>query len=311
MGESVLETDTVNGITRTKKVDYPLNAIYYLENDIPLPSRRAWTVPDGFVGYFPSQAANGKDNYTIYNSDTRLYDSGKVYYHNVFPIAENAGAAIHNNDYDAFNYGTGGLYGRSYLSDHNYYLASNFTAKTEFDVTEYIDTTDSQGNNVRAIVIRNYDQLKLIGLGKSVFQTDTINGIQRIQTVNYPSDAVYYLANDIKLADDGWQLPDDFSGSFTCDPTNAQSDSERLYQRKSSLTSADVYIQNIYQLEMLGLDNDIRKDEPVLDHDYDAAYFGAGSPIYLTSTSTDYLTYKKVVLCQMIIFFQGHFPMSV
>ena len=294
LGESVLETDTVNGITRTKKVDYPLNAIYYLENDIPLPSRRAWTVPDGFVGYFTSQAANGKDNYTIYNSDTRLYDSGKVYYHNVFPIAASRNDKIYSNDYDAFSYGTGSIVDK-YKDNYNYYLASNFTAKTEFDVTEYkyIDTTDSQGNNVRAIVIRNYDQLKLVGLGKSVFQTDTVNGIQRIQTVNYPSDAVYYLANDIPLADDGWQLPDDFSGSFTCDPTNAQSDSERLYQRKSSLTSADVYIQNIYQLDMLGLDNDIRKDEPVLDHDYDAAYFGAGSPIYLTSVSTDYLTYKK------------------
>lgn len=294
-GERVLETDTINGIIRKKKVNYPLNAIYYLENDILLPSRRAWTVPNGFVGYFTSQAANGKDNYTIYNSDTRLYDSGKVYYHNVFPIAENAGASIHNDDYDAFNYGTGELlYGRYYSNSHNYYLASNFTAKTEFDVTEYIDTTDSQGNNVRAIVIRNYDQLKLIGLGKSVFQTDTVNGIERKQTVNYPPDAVYYLANDIPLADDGWQLPNDFSGSFTCDPTNAQSDSERLYQRKTLSTSnADVYIQNIYQLEMLGLADDIRSDEPVLNHDYDAAYFGAGSPIYLTSTSTDYLTYKK------------------
>ena len=269
---------------------YSDDAVYYLTNDIPLPSRTAWSVPSGFKGYFTSAGANGEDNSVLRTADTRLYQSGKVYYHNVFPMAESAGAAIHNNDYDVMDYGNGGLYGRSYLSTHNYVLAENFTAKTTFDVTEYITLTDDQNQNYQAIVIRSYDQLKLVGLGESTLKTDTINGITRTQTVTYPSDAVYYLNNDITLADDGWQLPADFSGSFTCDPTNRDSDKTRLYTGHT--TGADVYIQNIYQLEMLGLSDDVRSEEPVLDRDYDPAYFGAGAPVYLTNLS-NYLTYEK------------------
>lgn len=275
-------------------VKYSKDAVYFLTNDIPLPSRTGWAVPEGFTGMFTSADSDGKDNSVLRADDTRLYDNGKVYYHNVFPIAENAGAAIHDNDYDVMNYGTGGLYGRSYLTNHKYYIASNFTAKTEFDVTEYITATDEDGNSVNAIVITNYTQLKLVGLGESVIQTDTINGIDRVQKVNYPADAVYYLANDIELADDGWQLPDDFTGSFTCDPANKDTDATRLYVRHTgSATGADVYIQNIYQLENLGMSDEARSEEPVLDKDYDAAYVGAGTPIYLTNVSTDYLSYRK------------------
>lgn len=275
---------------------YSNDATYYLTNDIPLPSRTAWSVPAGFTGMFTSEDANGEDNSVLRTTDTNLYEvvtatRGKVYYHNVFAIAENENAVIHANDYDVLNYGTGGSINHLYRSEHAYYIDSSFTAQTTFDVTEYITVTDDQNSNVQAIVIRNYDQLELVGLGEQTLKTDTINGITRTQTVNYPPDAAYYLNNDIELADNGWQLPSDFTGSFTCDPNNKQADSQRLYV--SHTTGADVFIQNIYQLEILGLDDNTRSEEPVLSQDYDAAYVGAGTPIYLTNLSTDYLTYEK------------------
>ena len=70
-------------------------------------------------------------------------------------VAETAGAAIHDYDYDALRYGEGGLGGRSYLSSHSYILASNFTAATEFDVTEY-KTVTIEGETFDAIVISTY-----------------------------------------------------------------------------------------------------------------------------------------------------------
>ena len=269
---------------------YSNDAVYYLTNDIALPSRTGWSVPAGFTGMFTSQAANGEDNSVLRGTDTRLYSSDSVYYHNVYQMAAGITTRIHYEDYDALRYGDGRSTTQYYNNTHNYILASDFSAQTSFDVTEYITVTDDQNNSIQAIVIRNYDQLKLVGLGEQPLKTETINGITRTQTVNYPPDAVYYLNNDIELADDGWQLPDEFTGSFTCDPVNKQTDSQRLYN--SHVTGADVYIQNIYQLEILGMDDNTRSEEPVLDHDYDAAYVGAGTPIYLTNIS-NYLTYKK------------------
>ena len=275
---------------------YTNDSVYYLTNDIALPSRTAWSVPAGFTGKFTGEDADGEDNIVLHASDTRLYESvsitkDRIFFHNVFQMAENAGAGIHNQDYNLMDYENGSLVAlHFYYNTNEYVLAENFTAKTTYDVTEYITLTNDHNESYQAIVIRNYDQLKLVGLGESTLKTDTINGITRTQTVNYPSDAVYYLNNDITLADDGWQLPADFSGSFTCDPTNKDSDKTRLYD--SHTTGADVYIQNIYQLEMLGLSDSVRSEEPVLDQDYDPAYFGAGTPIYLTNLSS-YLTYEK------------------
>ena len=274
---------------------YSNDAVYYLANDIPLPSRKAWSVPAGFTGYFTSETAGGKDNSILRTSDTRLYSSGTVYYHNVYQMAAGIASNIRSTDYDAVEFGSGSIImpAQFYNDTNSYVLASNFTSATSFDVTEYINVT-SGGETVPAIVIRDYDQLKLVGLGEGILLSETVNEISRTKTVNYPADAVYYLANDITLDDDGWQLPDDFTGSFTCDPANAQTDSERLYERHTlSANKADVYIQNIYQLETLGLSDSVRNEEPVLDHDYDAEYFGTGSTIYLSYLSTDYLDYGK------------------
>ena len=283
---------------------YSNDAVYYLVNDIAMPSGTRWTVPSGFTGYFTSDDANGEDNSVLRTADTRLYESvsgisnnDKVYCHNVFQLNAKGTDKIKNTDYDVLSFGSGSDVGTHYYNNINkdYILAENFTAKTTFDVTEYKnDAVDSQGNIVTAIVIRTYDQLKLAGLGEQPLKTDTFHNIDRVQTVNYPPNAVYYLANDITLADDGWQLPADFTGSFTCDPTGKEEDSKRLYNRQTaSITRADIYIQNIYQLEILGMSNDARSEEPVLDKDYDPVYVGAGSPIYLTNVSTDYLTYKN------------------
>lgn len=275
---------------------YSNDAVYYLANDIPLPSRTGWSVPADFSGSFISENSNGKDNSTIRTSDNRVYSNGTIYYHNIYQMASGVGETVNENDYDAVKFDTGntGVPIRYYNNLHDYVLASNFTASTVFDVTEYIDTQDSDGKPVTAIVIRDYNQLRLVGLGENVLSEDTKSGKPRTQTVNYPPDAVYYLANDITLADDGWQLPPDFTGSFMCDDQNYQSDSVRDYDRQTlSATKADIYIQNIYQLEMLGLDDSARSEEPYLDRDYDAAYFGTGSPVYLTELSSGYLTYGK------------------
>ena len=277
---------------------YSNDATYFLTNDIPLPSRTAWWVPTGFTGMFTSEDANGEDNSVLRESDTRLFETvsgygnhDKVYFHNVYQMAASTTTNIYDEDYNALRYGEGSRLTQNYNDvSKDYILASNFTTQTTFDVTEYITLTDDQNNSYDAIVIRNYDQLSLVGLGEQTLKTETKNGITRTQTVNYPSDAVYYLNNDIELADDGWQLPSEFTGSFTCDPTNKTTDAQRLYD--SHTTGADVYIQNIYQLEILGLDDNTRSEEPVLDHDYDAAYVGAGTPIYLTNIS-NYLTYEK------------------
>ncbi len=280
-------------------VTYSNDATYYLANDIPLPSRTAWSVPAGFSGMFTSAAANGEDNSVLRTADTRLFENGSglfstdtVYYHNVYQMKAGNATLIRSTDYDALTCGSGSSLTRYYYNTHNYILASNFTAQTSFDVTEYITLTNDQNENYDAIVIRNYNQLKLVGLGENTLVTETVNGVTRTQTINYPSNAVYYLANDITLADDGWQLPAAFTGSFTCDPTNEQSDSERLYVRQTlSTTNANVYIQNIYQLDMLGLPAADRSEKPVLNRDYDPEYFGAGSPEYLSNLSTSYLTY--------------------
>lgn len=278
---------------------YSKDATYYLVNDIPLPSRTAWSVPADFSGKFTSAGADGEDNSVLRTSDTRLFvnasglfSTDTVYYHNVFQLAAGTTTLIRNTDYDALTCGNGSSLTRYYNNSHNYILASNFTAQTSFDITEYITLTNDQNENYDAIVIRNYDQLKLIGLGENALVTETVNGVTRTQTVNYPPDAIYYLANDIELADDGWQLPDDFTGSFTCDPTNEQSDSERLVVDRTGINRADIYIQNIYQLEMLGLPDSDRGEEPILDLDYDAAQFGSGATIYLSSLGS-YLTYGK------------------
>ena len=54
---------------------YSNDAVYYLVNDIAMPSGTRWTVPSGFTGYFTSDDANGEDNSVLRTADTRLYES--------------------------------------------------------------------------------------------------------------------------------------------------------------------------------------------------------------------------------------------
>ena len=287
---------------------YSNDAIYYLTNDIKLTSSTAWSVPAGFMGTFTSAAANGNDNSTLLIDGTNLtvYDSGNVYFYNRYQMAAAADAdttndTIHAQDFDPFNYGDGNNTGGSYTGTNNtYYLSEKFTAKTEYDVSQSKLPYRPDG----AIIISTYDtgyqQLKRVGVGKIVDEERTINEVPLTKTVTYPSDGVYYLANDIEMTESAdnpiWQLPADFTGSFTCDKTTYEysSDCKRVYVSEGVLGNRKhyVYIQNIYQLEVLG-QSEAREDWPVLTNDYDVNQFGTGREITYDGLSNKNVKYDS------------------
>lgn len=283
---------------------YANDATYYLDNDFTLPSSISSDLLNRLLsvsGIITSESAAGDDNKVLHDQDTRLFvgtgNSATIYIHNIYQMYEmtlsqerRTTEEVRNIDYDALTFGAGSRVSALsyYYQGCSYVLASNFTAATEFDVTEST-TAAVDGEAVEAIVISTYEQLKLVGLGESVLKSETINGIPRVQTVNYPSDAVYYLANDIQLADDGWQLPADFTGSFTCDTTEpAYSNDANRTVNTSGID--DIYIQNVYQLEMLGLPDSDREEEPILSGDFKASTFGTGS---LITSGLGNLSYGK------------------
>lgn len=131
-----------------------------------------------------------------------------------------------------------------------------------------------------SICIYSYEQLKLIGSGQALTNTDAArdqvgSGVATVtpegDALAYTLSASYRLMNDIVFpAGQTWQLPADFSGEFV---SAEQLDQPVLYNENTGT----VYVYNPYQLEMLTRTD--AAEQPVLTFDWDAARFGMGQPI--------------------------------
>ena len=131
------------------------------------------------------------------------------------------------------------------------------------------------------ICVSSYEQLARIGTNQPVTTSDRVEGLLGTGDPyvdpdgivwTYSSAASYYLTQDIALPADGsWQLPDDFTGSFT---GPADADAGRVFE----LATDSIYIQNRRQLESMVEEN--RTELPVMTGDADSASFGSGQLVY-------------------------------
>lgn len=166
----------------------------------------------------------------------------------------------------------------------------SITEKKENETTKDIDLFIKNGK----ICIYNYEQLKQIGTGKTIY-TDDKNG--NIGTGNivkedgkimtYKADGDYLLMNDIAMdTKQIWNIPDSFTGTITGEKVEKDEKLE-LYNKDKDT----IYMYNPYQLMVL-TEQDSEK-EPVMSFDYEAKKFGMGQMIYPDGEDKDYLTYSK------------------
>ena len=126
------------------------------------------------------------------------------------------------------------------------------------------------------ILIYNFDQLSMIGSGKSYEYDDGVTAI-------YAMDAEYKLARDISLPRHTlWQLPEGFSGKITGD----KQEQAPLYDRQTDR----IYVYHPYQLAVMAMED--ADSQPVMDGDAEAASFGSGKVICTDEENKHYLTYS-------------------
>ena len=164
------------------------------------------------------------------------------------------------------------------------------TASKEDETTKDIDSYVKNGK----ICIYNYEQLNLIGTGKSVYTKDKDGKTGEGEVVKkagkiltYKSDADYLLMNNIKMdTKQIFTISDSFTGTITGEEVKKDEKFD-LYDKEKDT----IYIYNPYQLMVLA-EQDSEK-EPVMSLDYEAKKFGMGQMIYPDGEDKDYLTYSK------------------
>ena len=125
------------------------------------------------------------------------------------------------------------------------------------------------------ILIYDFDQLSMIGSGKSYTYDDGVSA-------TYSLDADYKIARDISVPRHTvWQLPEGFKGTIT----GEKQESAPLYDGQSD----EIFIYNPYQLAVTAMDD--RDTQPVMSGDSDSATFGTGKVICTDEEGKSYLTY--------------------
>ena len=162
--------------------------------------------------------------------------------------------------------------------------------KKEKETTKDIDSYIKNGK----ICIYNYEQLKQIGTGKTIYTDDKRGNIgtggivkKDGKIMTYKADGDYLLMNDIAMdTKEVWNLSDSFTGTITGEEVKKDEKLELYNNEKDT-----IYIYNPYQLMVLS-EEDSEK-EPVMSLDYEAKKFGMGQMIYPDGKDKDYLTYSK------------------
>lgn len=166
--------------------------------------------------------------------------------------------------------------------------SASTTEKKENETTKDIDSFIKEGK----ICIYNYEQLKQIGTGKTIYTGDKSGNIGAGDIVKkdgkimtYQADGDYLLMNDIVMdTKQIWNISDSFTGTITGEQVKKN---EELYNKEKDT----IYIYNPYQLMVLTQEDS--EKEPVMSLDYEAKKFGMGQMIYPNGTDKDYLTYSK------------------
>ena len=126
------------------------------------------------------------------------------------------------------------------------------------------------------ILIYNFEQLSMIGSGKSYTYEDGV-------TATYASDAEYKLARDIPIPRHTlWQLPDGFTGKITGE--------KQSYAPLYDAQKDAIYLYNPYQLAVMAMEN--REEQPVMSGDADAPTFGSGKVVCTDEANKHILTYS-------------------
>ncbi|MBQ9057856.1 MAG: Cna B-type domain-containing protein [Atopobiaceae bacterium] len=143
------------------------------------------------------------------------------------------------------------------------------------------------------IHIANFKQLQLIGTNTQLTTTDlsetnistgSLLVDQDNNPICYSADAAYFLDADIEIPADGsWQLPENFTGSFS---SSADADPSRIYDPTTDI----IYIENPYQLAVLSADG--REDHAVVTGDVSAESFGMGELVLEGLEDDVVLTYS-------------------
>ena len=126
------------------------------------------------------------------------------------------------------------------------------------------------------ILIYNFEQLSMIGSGKSYTYEDGV-------TATFANDAAYKLAQDISVPRHTvWQLPDGFTGKIT----GEKQEYAPLYENAGDR----IYLYNPYQIAVMAMDN--AELQPVLSGDAKAKTFGSGTPVCADENDKVPLTYS-------------------
>lgn len=164
---------------------------------------------------------------------------------------------------------------RTQVASLNDFIRDNSGAEDETAAGTASDQKEAAYEDGK-ILIYNYDQLLMIGSGKSYEYDDGV-------TATYALDSEYMLARDISLPRHTvWQLPDGFKGKITGKkPGNAP-----LYDKEVDR----IYLYNPYQLSVMAMED--RENQPVMSGDADASTFGTGKVICTDDDNKCYLTYS-------------------
>ena len=126
------------------------------------------------------------------------------------------------------------------------------------------------------ILIYNFEQLSMIGSGKSYTYEDGV-------TATFANDAAYKLAQDISVPRHTvWQLPDGFTGKITGE--------KQSYAPLYDAQKDAIYLYNPYQLAVMAMEN--REEQPVMSGDADAPTFGSGKVVCTDEANKHILTYS-------------------
>ena len=126
------------------------------------------------------------------------------------------------------------------------------------------------------ILIYNFEQLSMIGSGKSYKYSDGVSA-------TYSMDAEYKLARDIPIPRHTlWQLPEGFKGKIS----GEKQEYAPLYENASD----SLYLYNPYQLATMAMDD--AAQQTVLSGDAEAKTFGTGQPVCIDENSKAVLTYS-------------------
>ena len=186
------------------------------------------------------------------------------------------------------------LFGSALPADKSF-LITDLNAEAYSD-TDYVSEADLKKEFTvyfeDVIFVYNYEQLKLIGTDTVLTDSDAYRdkiGKGNViedggQKIRYSNDAVYSIVQDIFIPRmEVFDLPEGFRGSFL----NFGRDGNKLYDAENDI----VYINNIYQLKMLGMDD--RDLQPLLTGDNKSETFGTGNLVFPDEASEDFVTYSK------------------